>query len=123
MKANEGTVGVTQRPSAPSATPLQNRVTSILRWAKDAGEWGELSCNRAQLCDLSGPQSFQLYSGREQKKRLARALPALMFLDSANSSGTLFHDESLVAWGLLSVGLLPAHFPESICLTLNVLEA
>lgn len=41
VKANEGTVGVsaaTQRTQCN--TTAGNEVTSILRWAKDAGEWG-----------------------------------------------------------------------------------
>ena len=42
VKANEGTVGVsaaTQRSQCN--TTRGNEVTSILRWAKDAGEWGQ----------------------------------------------------------------------------------
>lgn len=121
MKANEGTVGVSAATQRSQCNTTQgNEVTSILRWAKDAGEWGELCATGPSSVTCLGLSLSNCTVGREQKKRLARALPALMFLDSANSSGTLFHD-SEVSWlrGLLSVGLLPAHFPESICLTLK----
>ena len=78
-------------------------------WGSRAGRW---TCLGLSLSNCT--------VGREQKKRLARALPVLMFRDSANSSGTLFRDSEVSRpRGLLSVGLLPAHSPESICLTLK----
>lgn len=41
VKANEGTVGVSAATQRSHCNTTQgNEVTSILRWAKDAGEWG-----------------------------------------------------------------------------------
>lgn len=41
VKANEGTVGVSAATQRSYCNTTQgNEVTSILRWAKDAGEWG-----------------------------------------------------------------------------------
>lgn len=46
VKANEGTVGVSAATQRSQCNTTQgNEVTSILRWAKDAGEWGE-PCGR-----------------------------------------------------------------------------
>lgn len=40
VKANEGTVGVSAATQRTQCNTTQgNEVTSILRWAKDAGEW------------------------------------------------------------------------------------
>lgn len=45
VKANEGTVGVSAATQRSHCNTTQgNEVTSILRWAKDAGEWG--ACGR-----------------------------------------------------------------------------
>lgn len=42
VKANEGTVGVSAATERSRCNTTQgNEVTSILRWAKDAGECGE----------------------------------------------------------------------------------
>lgn len=121
VKANEGTVGVSAATQRSQCNTTQgNEVTSILRWAKDAGEWGEPCGTGPGSVTCLGLSLPNCTMGREQKKRLARALPAPMFWDSANSSGTLLHDSKVSRFrGLLSVGLLPTHFPESICLCLK----
>lgn len=113
-----GVSAATQRSQCN--TTQGNEVTSILRWAKDAGEWGELCGTGPSSVTCLGLSLSNCTMGREQKKRLASALPAPMFWDFANSSGTLFHDSEVSLFrGLLGVGSLPAHFPESICLTIK----
>ena len=118
VKANEGTVGVSAATQRSQCNTTQgNEVTSILRWAKDAGEWGKPCGTGPGSVTCLGLSLSNCTMGREQKKRLARALPALMFQDSANSSGTFFRDSKVSR--LLSVGLPPAHFLESVCLTIK----
>lgn len=74
VKANEGTVGVSAATQRSHCNTTQgNEVTSILRWAKDAGEWGG-GGEGAWLWDLSGSQSSQLYNREREGKRCSPGL-------------------------------------------------
>lgn len=75
VKANEGTVGVSAATQRSHCNTTQgNEVTSVLRWAKDAGEPGVVAGDGAQLRDRSGPRSSQLCNEERAEKDAVRGL-------------------------------------------------